>query len=115
MRKVAFQLVLAVAALALALPMLAKSASTDVKGKSTTLDVTSSIMFGGTMVPPGKYKIVFDTDKATIMNGNKTVATFPGHWEDRKQKAQGTGFQSTGNKVDEIMVGGDTNVFVLGS
>jgi len=115
MRKVAFQLVLAVAALALSLPVLAKSANADVKTKSTTLTVTDAIKFGDTMVAPGKYKIVFDTDKATILNGNKTVATVSGHWEDRKQKASGTGFQSTGNKVDEIIVSGDSSVFVLGS
>lgn len=117
MRKVAFQVVLAIAALALTLPVLAKSAkpSPDVKTKSTSLTVNEPTKFGDTMVTPGKYKVVFDTDKATIMNGNKTVVTITGHWEDHKQKAEATGFESTGGKVDEIIVGGDTSVFVVGS
>jgi hypothetical protein len=96
MRKVAFQLVLAVAMVALALPMMAdtKPANSD-KAKSATLTIDSPVKFGTTTLKPGTYKVVIDSDKATIENGKTVVASASGRWEDRKQKADSTGFETT--------------------
>jgi hypothetical protein len=95
MRKVAFRLGLAVAALALTLPVMAKAdkaATSAAKPKSTTLTIDSPVKFGDTTVKPGTYKLVIESDKATIENGKNVVASAPGHWEDRKQKVESTGF-----------------------
>jgi hypothetical protein len=115
MKKVAFRLVLALGAVALALPMMAKSPkpATDAKPKSATLTLDAPVQFGTTTVKPGTYKLVIDNDKATIENGNKVIANAPGRWEDRKQKADSTGFETTKGQVDDIFLHGDTRVFVL--
>jgi len=116
MRKVAFQFVLAVATVALALPMMAKTANPakpDVKTKSATLTIDSPVKFGSTALKPGTYRIVIDNDKATIENGNTVVASASGRWEDRKQKADSTGFETTNGQVDDVFLHGDSSVFVL--
>jgi hypothetical protein len=116
MRKVALRLGLSLAAVAMALPMMAKTdkpAKSDVKAKNTSIMIGAPVKFGDTMVKPGTYKLVIDSDKATIENGNKLVASAAGRWEDRKQKAEATGFDSTNGQVDDIFLHGDTNVFVL--
>lgn len=117
MRKVAFRLGLAVAALALTLPVMAKAdktASSTAKPKSTTLTIDEPVKFGDTMVKPGIYKLVIDSDKATIENGKNVVASASGHWEDRKQKVDSTGFQTTNGAIDSIFVHGESSAFVLG-
>jgi hypothetical protein len=113
MRKVAFRLGLAVAALALALPVMAKPAN-DAKPKSTTLTIDSPVKFGDTMLKPGTYKLVIENDKASIESGKTVVASASGRWEDRKQKAGDTGFETTDGQIDTIYLHGDTNAFVLG-
>jgi hypothetical protein len=115
MRKVAFQFVLAVATLALALPMMAKDtkpANSD-KAKSATLTIDSPVKFGSTTLKPGTYRVVIDNDKATIENGNTVVASASGRWEDRKQKTDLTGFETTNGQVDDVFLHGDSGVFVL--
>jgi hypothetical protein len=69
MRKVAFRVVLALGAVALALPMMAKAAKPDVKTKNATLTLDAPVKFGSTMVKPGTYRLVIDNEKATIENG----------------------------------------------
>lgn len=116
MRKTAFQMVLAVAALALVLPVLAKSPKPkpDAKPKTVTMNFYGQTNLAGTMVNAGTYKLVIESDKLTVENGNKTIASVPGHWEDRKQKANSTGFTTDNGQVKEILVDGDSSVFVLG-
>jgi len=116
MKKVAFQLVLAVAALALTLPVLAKSPkpSADAKAKTVTMNFFNAAELGGTKINPGTYKVVIGSDKLTVENGNKVIASVSGHWEDRKQKMNTTGFSSDNGQIKEVFVEGDTNVFVLG-
>jgi hypothetical protein len=104
------------AAVALALPMMAKTdkaPKTESKGKNTTLTLATPVKFGSTMVNAGTYKLVIDTEKATIENGNKVVASVSGHWQEGKQKAESTGFETTNGQVDEIFLHGDSNVFVV--
>jgi len=115
MRKVAFQLVLAVATVALALPMMAKDTkpANSEKAKSATLTIDAPVKFGSTTLKPGTYKVVIDNDKATIENGKTVVASAPGRWEDRKQKADSTGFETTNGQVDDVFLHGDSGVFVL--
>jgi hypothetical protein len=118
MRKVALQLGLAVACLAMALPMLAKAdkASSSSKPKTVTINLYDQTMMGSTMVKPGTYKFVLDSDKVTVeTTGNKVVATVPGHWEDQKQKQSSTGFDLEGGSMKEIFVQGTSSVFVVGS
>jgi hypothetical protein len=114
MRKVALRIGLTLAAAALALPMMAKSdkASSD-KPKSTTLNIYQPVKFGDTMVKPGTYKVVIDNGKATVQDGKKVVASVDGKWEERNQKADATGFETTNGQVNDIFIGGDTAVFVL--
>lgn len=118
MRKVAFRLGLAVAALALTLPMMAKSdkpAASDAKAKSATLTIDAPVKFGDTMVKPGSYKVVIENDKASIESGKKVIASAPGKWEESKQKADSTGFETTNGQVDSIFLHGDASAFVLGN
>jgi hypothetical protein len=115
MRKVAFRFVLALAAVALALPMMAKSPkpANDTKAKSATLTIDAPVQFGTTMVKPGTYKLVIDNEKASIESGSKVIASASGKWEDRKQKADSTGFETTNGQVDTVFLHGDSSVFVL--
>ena len=113
MKKIAFRLVLALAAVALTLPMMAKAAKTDTKAKTTTLNIYQPVKFGGTLVKPGSYRLVIDNDKASIEDGKKMVASAPGHWEDRKQKADSTGFETTSGAVQDVFIQGESSVFVL--
>ena len=116
MKKAAFRFGLALAAVVLALPMMARSdkpAKTETKAKNATLMLDSPVKFGSTMVNAGTYKLVIDNDKATIENGNKVVATVSGHWQDGKTKADSTGFETTNGQVDEIFLHGDSNIFVV--
>ena len=117
MRKVAFQFVLAVACLALSLPVLAKAdkTSSNPKPKVVTMNLYDQTMMGSTMVKPGTYKFVLDSDKVTVeTTGNKVVATAPGHWEDQKQKQNSTGFNLESGSMKQIFVQGTTSVFVVG-
>ena len=115
MRKVAFRIGLALVALALTLPVMAKSdkPATDAKAKNATLTLDAPVKFGSTMVKAGTYKIVIDNEKATLQNGNKAVASVAGHWQEGKQKAESTGFETTSGQVDEIFLHGDSSVFVV--
>lgn len=113
MRKAAFRLVLALGVMALALPMMAKTGSSDAKAKTTTVTIDSPVKFGDTMVKPGTYRLVIDNEKATVENGKTVVASATGRWEDRKQKADSTGFDTTNGQVDDIFLHGDSSVFVL--
>ncbi len=116
MRKVALQLALAVACLAMALPMLAKADKTSSASKTVTMNLYDQTMMGSTMVKPGTYKFVLESDKVTVeTNGNKVVATVPGHWEDQKQKQSSTGFNLDSGSMKEIFVQGSSSVFVVGS
>jgi hypothetical protein len=91
-----------------------KTATSAAKPKSTTLTIDSPVKFGDTTVKPGTYKLVIESDKATIENGKNVVASAPGHWEDRKQKVESTGFETTNGAVDSIFVHGESSAFVLG-
>lgn len=116
MRKVALRLGLTLAAVAMALPMMAKTdkpPKDDAKAKNTTIMISAPVKFGTTTVNPGTYKLVIDNEKATIENGNKLIASAPGRWEDRKRKADATGFDSTNGQVEDIFLHGDSSVFVL--
>ena len=116
MRKVTLRLGLALAAVALALPMMAKTdkaPKSESQGKNATLTLSSPVKFGSTMVNAGTYKLVIDTEKATIENGNKVVASVSGHWQEGKTKADSTGFETTNGQVDEIFLHGDSSVFVV--
>ncbi len=116
MRKVAFRLVLALAAVTLALPVMAKTdkaPNSDAKAKSATLQIDAPVKLGDTMVKPGTYKLVIDNEKARIESGKTVVASAAGHWEDRKQKADSTGFETTNGQVDTIFLHGDSSAFVL--
>ena len=116
MKKVAFRFGLALMAIALALPVMAKtdnSAKTESKPKNATLTLDAPVKFGSTTLKPGTYKVVIDNDKATIENGKTVVASAPGRWEDRKQKADSTGFETTNGQVDDVFLHGDSGVFVL--
>lgn len=118
MRKVALQLALAMGILALALPVLAKAdkTSSSPKPKTVTINLYDQTMMGSTMVKPGTYKFVLDTDKVTVeTTGDKVVTTVPGHWEDQKTKQTATGFNLDSGAMKEIFVQGNTSVFVLGS
>ena len=115
MRKVAVRFGLALATIALALPMMAKTdaAKTESKPKNATLTLDAPVKFGSTMVNAGTYKLVIENDKATVENGNKVVATVGGHWQDGQKKADATGFETTNGQVDQIFLRGNSGTFVV--
>lgn len=118
MKKVALQFGLAVACLAMALPVLAKAdkTSSSSKPKVVTMSLYDQTMLGTTMVKPGTYKFVLETDKVTVeTTNNKVVTTVPGHWQEENKKQSSTGFNLDSGAMKEIFVQGDTSVFVLGS
>lgn len=103
-------------AIALALPVMAKtdnSAKTESKPKNATLTLDAPVKFGSTMVNAGTYKLVVENDKATLESNNKVVASVPGHWQEGKQKADSTGFETTNGQVDQIFLHGASGAFVV--
>jgi hypothetical protein len=116
MKKIAFRFGLALMAIALALPVMAKtdSAKTESKPKNATLTLDAPVKFGSAMVNAGTYKLVIENDKATLeSNNNKVVASVPGHWQEGKQKADSTGFETTNGQVDQIFLHGNSGAFVV--
>jgi hypothetical protein len=115
MRKVAIRLGLALMAIALALPVMAKTdaAKTENKPKNATLTLDAPVKFGSTMVKAGTYKLVIENDKATVENGNKVVASVGGHWQEGQKRADSTGFETTNGQVDQIYLRGNSGMFVV--
>ena len=95
------------AALAVAVPLLAKPVS-------TTLPLTHNVRVGQTEVKAGDYRFLIDGAHLTVLNGKKLVAEAEGRWEDRDRKSQYTEIISTSDgKLIELRFEGKKSVFVL--
>lgn len=95
------------AALAVAVPVLAKP-------MSTNLPITHDVKIGQTEVKAGDYRFLIDNNHLTIYNGKKQVAETDGRWEERDAKSPYTSVVSNAEgKVIELRFEGKKGVFVL--
>jgi len=107
MRKHPVWFIALLAALALAIPAMAKPISKNI-------NIADTAKFGSTTVSAGEYRLLIDGTKVTVQHDSKTVAEVEGRWEDRAEKASRNSVLLGANgEVKEIRFAGEKRVLVL--
>jgi hypothetical protein len=105
-RSVAFVLS-ALAALAVAVPMMARNASAkNSKGTTATMEVLSTATIGGKEIKPGTYTFQADESTLTVLRGGKMVAEVPVQWKDETNKPNDSNIVVQNNAIKEVHFGG---------
>lgn len=95
------------AALAVAMPMMARSASAkNSKATTATMDVLSAATLGGKEIKPGTYTFEVDESTVTILHNGKMVAQAPVQWKDETSKPSSSNIVTENNQIKEIHFGG---------
>jgi len=95
------------AALALAMPVLAKPDRVQVI-------LTQTSLVGSTSIQPGEYEMVLDGNKVSFVQKHKVVAEATGEWKKADKKAALTFFgYSNDGKITEIHLGGHDSYLAL--
>src|SRR5258705_9926869 len=78
------------------------------KTKTATVNFTTDVTVGGTLVKEGEYKVKFNQESGEliVMKGNKVVAKTTGSLQDRADKARSTTMQFRNNELVSIAFGG---------
>ena len=96
------------AALALAVPLLAKPFSKNI-------NLAQTARLGKAELQAGEYRLLIDGNKATVEKGGKVVAESEGRWEDRSAKSSYDSLLISENgQVKEVRFSGQSRVFVFG-
>jgi hypothetical protein len=97
----------ALAALAVAVPMMARSAAAkNSKATTATLEVLSPATLGGKDIKPGTYTFQADDSTVTISRNGKMVAQAPVQWKDETNKPSDSNIVVENNAIKEIHFGG---------
>ncbi|HEX4076930.1 MAG TPA: hypothetical protein VHX49_16135 [Candidatus Acidoferrales bacterium] len=97
----------ALAALAVAMPMAARTASAkDTRSTTTTMDIISAETLGGKQIQPGTYTFKIDDSTVTILQHGKMVAEAPVQWKDETKKPNMTNIVTQNDQIKEIHFGG---------
>jgi hypothetical protein len=96
------------AALALAMPVLARPSR-------TTITLTDACQLAGTKLPPGEYVMVVDGNTVTILHNNKTIVSATGEWKKADSKFRDSGFACNAEgHVVQIRVEGRDSYLAIG-
>lgn len=96
-----------VAALALAIPVLAKPVS-------KVISFTQAAKLGKADLQAGEYRLLIDGNKATVQKGKDVVAESEGRWEERETKSNYDAILIGDNgQVKEVRFSGQKRVFVF--
>jgi len=96
------------AALALAMPVLARPSRTNIT-------LTDACQLAGTKLPPGEYVMLVDGNTVTIQHNNKTVVSATGEWKKLDSKATSSGFGCNAEgHVVQIRVEGRDSYLAIG-
>lgn len=92
------------AALALALPIAARSDNTAPPKSivSMSVELSSVAALGGRELKPGNYLVRADSVKVTLSRGNKMIAEAPVQWKDEAGKAAYSTIVTESNQIKEI-------------
>lgn len=92
------------AAIALALPITARSDNTGQPKAivSMSMDLGNSATLGGTELKPGSYSVKADSVKVTLSRGGKAVAEAPVQWKDEAGKASYSSIVTESKQIKEI-------------
>ena len=96
------------AALALALPIAARSDNTNPPKAivSMSVDLSSPATLGGTELKPGSYSVRADSVKVTMLRGGKAIAEAPVQWKDEAGKAAYSSIVTESRQIKEIHFSG---------
>jgi len=99
------------AALALALPIAARSDNTNPTKTiiSMSVDLSSAATLGGTELKPGSYSVRADSVKVTMLRGGKAIAEAPVQWKDEAGKAAYSASVTESIQIREIHFSGKSN------
>jgi len=94
-------------AIAIAVPMFAKSFS-------KTITISQNARLGKSDLKAGEYRLQIDGNKATVQRGKEVVAESEGRWEDRSSKSPyDSVLLDNGGQVKEVRFAGQSRVFVF--
>ena len=97
----------AVAALAVAVPMMAGNASAkNSKGTTVTMEVLSTATVAGKEIKPGTYTFQADESTLTILHDGKMVVEAPVQWKDETNKPNDSNIVVQDNAIKEVHFGG---------
>jgi hypothetical protein len=102
-----FRSIALLAAIALAIPAIAKPFT-------KTINVTQTAKLGKSELKAGEYRLEIEGNKATVQKGKQVVAESEGRWEDRSSKASYDSLLiGEGGQVKEVRFAGQARVFVF--
>jgi hypothetical protein len=97
----------ALAALAVAVPMMARDASAkNSKATIVTMGVLSPATLGGKDIKPGTYTFQADESTLMILQGGKMVAEARVQWKDETNKPNDSNIVVQNNAIKEVHFGG---------
>jgi len=97
----------ALAALAVAVPMMARNAAAkNSKGTTATMDVLSPATLGGKDIKPGTYTFQADESTLTVLHNGKMVAEVPVQWKDETNKPNDSNIVVQNNAIKEVHFAG---------
>jgi hypothetical protein len=96
------------AVLALTIPVWARTLK-------QTLVLSTNMTIGSAQLKPGSYELTADDTKKelNIMQKGKIIATVQGEWVKIPQNAQGSGVDSTNDKITQVRFSGSDQAFQL--
>jgi hypothetical protein len=95
-------------ALALALPIVARSDNTNAPKAivSMSVDLSSPATLGGRELKPGSYSVRADSVKVTLSRGGKAIAEAPVQWKEEAGKAAYSTIVTESKQIKEIHFSG---------
>jgi len=96
--------VLGALALALALPIAARSDDTDPTKEivSKSMNLNNPVTLGGTELKPGSYSVKAYSVKVTFSRGGKMIAEAPVQWKDEADEAAYSAIVTESGQIREI-------------
>lgn len=97
------------AALALAMPIAARSAAAkNTKSTTTTMNILNPTSLSGKEIKPGSYRVTVDDAKVTLERDGKVVAEAAAQWKDAPSKADYSMIVKDEHGIKEIHFAGKT-------
>ena len=79
------------------------------------IHIFEDVMVDGKSIKAGDYTIEMQNNNTAVMRQGKQTIEVPAHTESVTKKVDHTTLTSTGNKLEEIEIGGSTTKIVFGA
>jgi hypothetical protein len=103
------------AALALAMPLAARSAEKSKATARASIDLVTGATVGGTQLKAGTYNVEASESTVKLMQRGKVIAQAPIAWKDEQSKSRYSGIVTEGGSVTEVHFSGKTRYARLSS